>query len=319
MVDPPPPKSTSPERLVARVKPYLPWLSLAMGIASALLMERSPERAWLVVVAATGAWALVALGAIVGSLDAERLPRVHAKAMRWGLASTVIASQSLVQLCLFFALPFYVRAASFAPGHAVFFVTFAVVLAVVSWDPAFRWVFEHRLASLFVLGVASFVGLACVLPVLGLENRASLLLAALSTSLGVPALERLRRTKPKPRDLKLWAKEATVVLAFPAFALFGGAALVPPAPLSIAEAAIGTRLADKWVQDPTSSFDVPPARVVCATAIRAPRGLDDELLHEWRHEGRVVDTIPLEVRGGRQAGFRTWSIKENLGADPRGR
>lgn len=311
--------STPPRaaRLVARAKPLLPWLSLATGAASALLMERSPERAGYVVAAALGAWFLVALGAVVGSLDAERLPEVYQRAVRWGLASAVIASQSLVQLCLFFSLPFYVRAASLTVGHGVFFAALLLVIGLVSWDPAFRWVFEHRWASLAVLAFGSFVGLSCVLPVLGLQNRASLVVAALLTSLGVPALERLRRRRGEPVDWRLWAKEASVALAFPALAVFG-ASLVPPAPLSLASGAMGTRIEDKAVADPSETLSGRPPQLVCATAIRAPRGLDDALLHEWRHDGRVLDRIPLKVRGGRQAGFRTWSIKRNLGADPAG-
>lgn len=306
-------------RLWARAKPYLPWASLALGVASAALMERRPEKAWMVVAAALGAWTLLAVTAIAGSLDADHLPRLHARAVKLGLASSMIASQSLVQLCLFFALPFYVRAASFTAGHITFFAIAAVVVVLASWDPFFEWVFAHRWASLAVLGFASFTGLACVLPVLGLPNQASLLLAAALTAVGVPVLERLRREKPPGRDYVLWAKEASVVLGFPLFALFGGGALVPPAPLSLTSAAVGTRLEGREVQDPVVRFTGRPPQVVCATAIRAPRGLKDDLHHEWRHDGRVVDRIDLEVRGGREAGFRTWSIKQNLGPDPAGR
>ena len=45
-------------RLWRRAHPYLPWVSLAVGLGGALLMERTPERAVLVVAAAVGAWTL---------------------------------------------------------------------------------------------------------------------------------------------------------------------------------------------------------------------------------------------------------------------
>lgn len=303
-------------RLWARAKPYLPWVSLAVGITSALIMERSPERAYLVVLAAVGAWVLLATSAIVGSLDAERMPGLHQRAVRWGMTSALMASQSLVQLCLFFSLPFYVRAASWGVGQTLFIGLLILTVALASWDPAYRWVFEHRWVSLAALSLATFAGLACVLPVLGLGNRASLLSAAVLTSIGAPLLERLRRARVQ-RDLRLWFKEASVILFMPAFATFG-AVMVPPAPLALVQGSIGTKLVDHWVADPTETVAASARQIVCASAIRAPRGLKDALRHEWRHNEQLVDEIPLQVRGGREAGFRTWSIKRNLGPHPEG-
>jgi hypothetical protein len=42
-------------------------------------------------------------------------------------------------------------------------------------------------------------------------------------------------------------------------------------------------------------------------------------VHHWLHDGRTVDTIELEIRGGREAGYRAWSHKAAFPADPRGR
>ncbi|MCB9649164.1 MAG: DUF2914 domain-containing protein [Deltaproteobacteria bacterium] len=41
--------------------------------------------------------------------------------------------------------------------------------------------------------------------------------------------------------------------------------------------------------------------------------------HEWWHDGARVDVVDLDVRGGREEGFRTWSTKRNLGPRPQGR
>ncbi|MCA9555979.1 MAG: DUF2914 domain-containing protein, partial [Myxococcales bacterium] len=98
-----------------------------------------------------------------------------------------------------------------------------------------------------------------------------------------------------------------------------GGPLVPPAPLSLAEAAVGTLVVERWVSDPTERFEVAPPQITCATAIRAPRGLQDALRHEWWHDGARVDVVDLDVRGGREEGFRTWSTKRNLGPRPQGR
>ncbi|MFB9148111.1 DUF2914 domain-containing protein [Halomonas alkalicola] len=55
------------------------------------------------------------------------------------------------------------------------------------------------------------------------------------------------------------------------------------------------------------------------TAIRAPRGLREEVFHVWRQEGQEVDRIALTIEGGREAGYRAWSRKQNFPDDPAGR
>lgn len=70
----------------------------------------------------------------------------------------------------------------------------------------------------------------------------------------------------------------------------------------------------------------------CFTAVFAPRGMDLEVVHHWEQfrpdEGWLTrDSLTLEVRGGRDGGFRTWSRKQHLEpgpwrvriTDPRGR
>jgi hypothetical protein len=44
----------------------------------------------------------------------------------------------------------------------------------------------------------------------------------------------------------------------------------------------------------------------------------ERLLHVWRKDGHVVDRIELEIRGGREQGFRTYSVKRNFGDQPQG-
>ncbi|HEY4222804.1 MAG TPA: DUF2914 domain-containing protein, partial [Myxococcota bacterium] len=50
-----------------------------------------------------------------------------------------------------------------------------------------------------------------------------------------------------------------------------------------------------------------PEALYCHCAIKAPLGLHDELVHVWEKDGVLVSSIKLDVKGGREAGFRTWS------------
>jgi len=48
------------------------------------------------------------------------------------------------------------------------------------------------------------------------------------------------------------------------------------------------------------------------TAIYAPRGLNERIYHIWQLNGRVIDKVALDINGGRTAGYRSWSHKENF-------
>lgn len=305
------------DALFGRVRKFLPWISLVMGIGGAFLMDRRPEKAWMVATAVVVMWGLLGAFVVVRSLDEEALEGKKKVAAKVASFSALVGSQSLVQLCLFFALPFYWSASSFLDGHVFFFNLLVIACAVTLWDPVYEWVFEHRMASASLLAFATFAGLNCILPVMGLSNRLSLYAAAIFTSGTLPLLLRLYglRFEEKPKRI---AVDVVGVSLFPVIIAVGGGALVPPAPLELKQAAMGTQLKSKWVAEPVETLDGLPKQLVCASAIAAPRGLNDELFHVWEKDGEERDRITLKVRGGREEGFRTWSIKRHLGREPEG-
>lgn len=60
------------------------------------------------------------------------------------------------------------------------------------------------------------------------------------------------------------------------------------------------------------------AGVVAFTAIRAPSGVAQSIIFEWRHHGEV-ERIPAEIHGGNDRGWRTYSRKESFPANAQGR
>jgi hypothetical protein len=285
------PQRTSAPRpsLVRRV---MPWISLVLGVSSAFWMDRRPERAPLVALAAAAGWILLAMLAILES--ARRKALVH-RAARFGAA---MGSQSLVQLSLFFSAPFFMRAAAI-PAHWGFVALIVVAGAVTLWTPLSEAMLRHSVAGAALQGIATFAGLDCVLPLLGLSNQLSLLGATIWTALGLPLVAAARRANQGPPLVVA----LSLLIAFVA----GGARFVPPAPLRFVEGQIGTRVSDRRVVDGATQFASPPEQLICFTAIAAPRGLRDKLRHVWRQNGVLRGEVPLEIRGGRPQGFRTWS------------
>ena len=307
-----PPGDPTQSNLLARVRTWsaqaAPWISLATGVGGAAWMERSPERAGLIVAAALGAW-LALLAFVVISRFAEEKRHAALHAVRLGSLYTV---QGAVQLCLFFTAPFFLRAFTFTLGHVAFLLAFATAVAVSVWDPWFERALRSRFLGVLLLGFTAFTTLACLLPMLGLPNWVGLVIAGLAVLVGGPVL--VFRQGILPARLGV----AGFALVVPLF-LFFSPELVPPAPLRLADAALGTALDGRELADGAPELPADVTQLVCWTAISAPRGLHDELFHVWRHDGVVTDEIALEIRGGREEGFRTWSRKRALGADPVGK
>lgn len=236
-----------------------------------------------------------------------------AKLARFAL---VAGPQALIQLALFFTLPFYVRAANSPLEHGPFVVLVVLAAGVTLWDPWYLALAQKRVWGPLLHGFANFVGLNCVLPMLGLSHQISLWMAGGVAALGPPLLAWFEQ---KQRFWAGFGGRAWLATFLVACALFLGAArLVPPAPLRLADAAFGTGLANRALLGRTQSLSAAPPELWCWSAIEAPRGLKDKLFHVWRHDGQEVERIAVDVSGGREQGFRTWTKKRQLGPKPAG-
>lgn len=289
-------------RLLQRL---LPWISLAVGIASAVLMDRGPKRGAVVAGAGVVVWLVLIAQRWLAGLSTTH-GRVLGKVIWLARQSSLMATQSLVQLTLFFALPFFVRAADLRdPGHAAFLIVLAVLAAIALWDPLTEWLFAHPRLGALLPAASSFVALTAVLPGLHLSTQQSVWIASAVAGAGA-ALVLLAGTQAgaRARNVPL---ALLLVAALPLALWLGALRMVPAAPLRLVTVQFGTRVADHWVADPLEDGAPVPARLFCATAISAPLGVRDRLFHVWRRDGKQRERIELKIAGGRTAGFRTFS------------
>lgn len=294
----------------------IPWISLVVGVVGALLMDRGPTRGAIVAIVAVASWLVLSVAVWLGR-QREHADGAAAGAQRVARISALVLTQSSIHLQLYFALPFYFKAFAGTVAHVVFVAALCIAALASLWDPLTEWLLVRTRVGVLLPAFATFCVLAAVLPGVGLGNGASLWWAAAAAGLAAPVMVLADRLHGRPLARAL-GTAGLVALVFPAALLLGGARLVPAVPLALLDAAIGTRRVDYDVTDPTERLERVPSRLVCATSIFAPLGVRDRLLHVWRHDGEVVDRIELEIRGGREAGFRTYSIKRNFGPDPTG-
>jgi hypothetical protein len=287
-----------------------PWGSLLVSSAGAAAMDHSESRGPLIAIAAAVSWvAFVIVALLHRPRPAEHPPagRVH----RYLRFASTFANQSLIHYSLLFSAPFYFEACAFTPLQCVFAAMFAVAVAIASWDPWCTAVLVRPLQGSLLLAFASFCGWNAALPMLGMPHRTSIWLSSLVVGIGIPVVNFASGVAGSRRAWSL-----AIGLGLPVLLLLGGVAAIPPAPLRVVQAKLGTGIAEREPTGVQKTFAVAPHELICWTAIRAPRGLKDGLLHVWSRDGTQLRAVPVEVRGGRRAGFRTWSRQHIAPSEP---
>jgi hypothetical protein len=296
-------------RLFRLGRRLMPWVSLAMGVGSALLMDRRPSRAGLIAGASVVGWGLLVALLLLHRIEVARLPQRRQLLLKVAKVGAVAASEWLIQLSLFFVAPFYFVASAWHPGHLVFLAVLALAGALTLWDPLLQVILKRPLTGLALQAIASFCALNAVLPILGLSNRVALWAAALATALSLPLVA---AAVAQERRLRAALQAAAMGVLVPLALLAGAQRAIPAAPLRLVSMEMGTTLEGYQVSAPVHELAEAPAQLVCVTGVWAPRGLRDELFHVWARDGQVTDRVALAVEGGRANGYHTYSIKKHL-------
>lgn len=305
-------------RVVALARRYpgaLAAFGFISGLASFFLVERHEGFARVIGVLMLLGWVWLMLEQMLRKLVAER----------FGLAlpETLVryVTQMIHQESLFFTLPFFLVTTAWNSGQAVFTGTLACAALVAIIDPIYyRLLAPRRWLYLAYHTLALFAALLVALPlILHVPTAESYELAlGVAVVLSFPSLV-------ASLSLGTWWRRLLLV----ALMVMLGAAgwftrlWVPPATLWLTRVAV-TQAVDMAHLAPGASLNELSANQLRArglyayTAIKAPLGLNERIEHVWLHDGVEVDRIALDIKGGREAGYRAWTHKQNFPANPAG-
>lgn len=302
------------ERWLWRFRYWWAPANFAAGVGSFFLINRQEAMGlWLAGFLLLGWLAILAEGTL-GRWIGRWRPQ-WAKTSPWLLR---FVTQGIHQETFFFALPFLLHTTTWASAQAVFTGVVALAALASTWDPAYHRHMTGRPAMFLAYHALSiYVATLILLPTfVHLTTQETLAWAALAVAvLAVPSLAQLAET----RRLRHW------------FASFAGAAglgvlawlygpWVPPVTLWINEGVISQQV-DEPAREPGANLreisvaDLNATGLYAYSAIRAPRGLKEQVFHVWVHEGKVVDRIPLHIEGGREQGYRAWTRKTGFPGD----
>ena len=293
----------------------LPWLlpliSFAAGWLGFLLVRRGEDLARIVALLALLGWFWLLLEPWVRR-------RLERRRRRAGNFVVNFVSQSLQQELLFFSLPFLIGATQWDAGQIAFTSLVGIGALMTTVDPWYERLVATRaarrmafhafcswIAALVVLPMVLLVPVERALP-LSLLGVAAWLLLTLPLSL---------YSLPRWRTRIAWIAG---MIGVPLL-LWELRAQVPAAGLAVTDARVtqtieelvpGVRVRRLRQEDLAQG-------VIAFAAIRAPAGLSQQVVFEWRHHGER-ERIPVEIQGGRADGFRAYSRKQAFPEDAAG-
>lgn len=234
---------------------------------------------------------------------------------------TRFVTQLLHQESLFFALPFFLAATHWDEPQAIFTLLLLGCALVAVIDPLYqKRLATHRSLFLAFHSFALFAVLMVVLPLLFFLSTSQSLIGSLAIAvlLSIPSL------RPLLSHAGQWRLPLLLLLlTLLAGGVWWARALVPAPVLRLTEIHLSQQV-DYTQRSPAGSIteiDVDSLQqlgLFAFTSVQAPRGLKEQIYHQWIHHNGEAEQIPLDIQGGRKEGYRAWTRKQNFPTDPIG-
>jgi hypothetical protein len=228
--------------------------------------------------------------------------------------------QTLLHGLLVFLLPIYYASTTLTSGNLWFLLLLVAAAILTTIDPWYRAVrVRAPWVEIGLFWVGLFASLNAAFPLIGMASELSLPLSGgLSILLLIPACRQYLGWSWATATLRVAAGAAVVAVG-----VWWARAWVPPVPLYLNRGTFAKAMDRLEPLEPVARVSTQTlrdwGRMVAFTAITAPSGLAEPVYHVWEKNGRAVSQVLLStVRGGRRGGFRTYSWKTDLGADPAG-
>lgn len=293
----------------------MPLFGFGSGVVSFLLVERKQELAQIIAALILASWCWLLLE--------KSMHRWVWFWFKFQLPKPLFAyaAQLVHQESLFFVIPFFFITTAWNSGQAIYTGLLMAAALVSIIDPLyFRGLVPRRTWYFTFHGLTLFAVLLTALPIIfhlptNESYQWSLLVALLVTLAGVAA----------ESNWRWWQKGIGVVILLVVLGFVGLLVRpwIPPATLWLTDVAITNAMNgdDRLPENHFKTLSETELRqgLYAYTAIHAPRGLNERIYHVWQLNGQLVDKVPLDIHGGREAGYRAWSHKVNFPENAVGR
>ncbi len=304
--------------LIALAQRY-PWaialFGFVSGTASYFLVERSTQLAQFLTVLLLLSWLFLIIEKGLRASFSKHF------GVEFPPAAIHYLTQLVHQESLFFTLPFFLAVTTWDHGQSVFTLLLMGCALISVIDPLYYQKLAKRrelflLFHAFALFAMLVVALPIILQLTTTESLAWALLIALLLSL--PSLARVFLYEH-------WWRLPVLILLLLVLAggLWQSRSWIPPAALRLTEISLSQEVDREKLSHSRDIERISASELkqglYAWTAVSAPRGLQDNIHHVWLQNGKEIDRITLEIKGGREEGYRAFSHKTQFPEDPVGR
>ena len=311
------------KRVLRRLWWFHSFFALSFGVGVMLFARAGLAHADKVLVALFASWLImfIALRFIVGPTNRREQEGIGRKGVR--VVTNYVIKQFYQQM-FFFLTPLYASSATWSLSSWNWWIApLLLICAVIStMDLVFdNFIMERRMLAAAMYGLAMFGVLNVLLPlVAGFDHLTGLVIAALATPTSVALLSFSLKQVLSPSGVLLTIGMSGALLG----AVWYGRAFIPPAPLAMAETAIGHGTRGSYECMPGSKHTVRANQLDglrCGSLLREPGGLKEGVVHVWTHRGKELTRItPEQLRcDGDGMVFRSELPEKLIPADATGR
>ncbi len=214
---------------------------------------------------------------------------------------------------------------------------FVIVIAgLLIGNERFRALYQKPQFQISILFVALFSFLIFFLPIIFsvIGPWMFMVSGAVSLTLIVLFIYLLRRVAPETVQASFYETMRSIAIIYVAFHVLYLADLIPPLPLALKESGVYHKVERRGFEyqllDENRAWytrlipvgqvfhRAPGEPAYVFTAVFAPTGLHTTILHEWQRyderteEWKTEHTFSFDITGGRDGGYRGYSIKSDL-------
>jgi hypothetical protein len=280
------------------------WLhsfgALAFGVGVMAFARKGLAHADKVLIALAASWIIVfiAFRFIVGPANRKPDEWLVKKGVR--LVTNYVIKQMYQQM-FFFLVPLYASSAMWSMHSPNWWIVPVLLLCAVlsTMDLVFdNFIMEHRFIAAGMYGLCMFAVINLLLPlVFHVPHFAALMTAAAITPLAVALLSYPLQSVFRVQGVGL----VGLCTAGLAAGCFYGRSFVPPAPMAMAAGGIGhgTKGSYECIPGPIREMQVDQLdHLRCVSQITEPGGINDPVVHIWKHRGEVLlRTTPHKIHG----------------------
>lgn len=228
-----------------------------------------------------------------------------------------LVTQLLHQETLFFALPFFLAATNWHQPQAVFTILLLCCALVAIIDPIYTKLLTKRRALFLLYHCFSlFATMMVVLPLLFFITTSQ----SLGLALVIAALLSIPSIRPLLVQPGRWRLPVLALLLIAmTSSIWFSRSLIPAPVLNLNQIQLSQHMDYEQRLPGAAITELSLAELqqglYAYTSVRAPRGLKEQIYHEWVHNGQTLERIALNISGGREQGYRAWTHKQKFPQD----